>query len=83
MKQLKGFTKRYDVTSLVWYEVYGDINDAIAREKNLMRWQRAWKLRIIEEMNPEWPQLQLHFRISIHSESRIHTAVAPAQNRPM
>jgi putative endonuclease len=57
MKRVKGFTKRYNVSLLVWYELYHDINEAIAREKNLKTWQRAWKLRIIEDMNPDWRDL--------------------------
>jgi putative endonuclease len=56
-KQVKGFTPRYGVAMLVWYEAYGDVNEAIAREKNLKTWHRAWKLRLIEEMNPDWRDL--------------------------
>ena len=49
-----GFTKKYDVKMLVWYERHGDINEAIAREKRLKRWRRDWKRRLIEEDNPRW-----------------------------
>ena len=42
---------------LVWYETYGDINDAIAREKQLKGWNRAWKIRLIEERNSGWNDL--------------------------
>ena len=52
-----GFTRRYDVTRLVWYEDYGEVTEAIAREKSLKRWKRAWKLALIERMNPEWRDL--------------------------
>jgi len=52
-----GFTARYDVVMLVWYETYNDINEAIAREKSLKKWQRAWKIRLIMEMNPDWRDL--------------------------
>ena len=52
-----GFTSKYGVVRLVWYEVYPDISDAITREKRLKRWRRAWKLRLIEESNPQWLDL--------------------------
>jgi putative endonuclease len=52
-----GFTSRYGVVRLVWYEDYPDISDAIMREKRLKRWRRAWKLRLIEETNPQWLDL--------------------------
>ena len=42
---------------LVWFEEYGDVNDAIVREKRLKKWQRAWKTELIEKMNPEWKDL--------------------------
>ena len=54
IKAVPSFTSRYDVSLLVWYEEYGDVNDAIAREKALKRWERKWKLRLIEENNPRW-----------------------------
>ena len=52
-----GFTSKYGVLRLVWYEDYPDISDAITREKRLKRWRRAWKLRLIEEQNPQWLDL--------------------------
>ena len=55
----KGFTSRYDVNRPVWYEAYEQITDAIAREKELKKWRRDWKIRLIEEMNPEWEDLYL------------------------
>ncbi len=42
---------------MVWYEFYGDVNEAIAREKQLKKWERAWKLELIEAMNPDWADL--------------------------
>jgi putative endonuclease len=51
---IEGFTKRYGVHRLVWFEVHGDINEAILREKRIKKWNRSWKLRLIEEMNPDW-----------------------------
>ena len=56
-KVIKGFTSKYDVSRLVWYEAYGKIDEAIAREKALKKWHRDWKVRLIEEMNPEWEDL--------------------------
>ncbi|EJL33919.1 putative endonuclease containing a URI domain [Caulobacter sp. AP07] len=52
-----GFTSKYGVIRLVWYEDYPDISDAIIREKRIKRWRRAWKLRLIEETNPHWRDL--------------------------
>ena len=54
---LDGFTKRYDVKHLVWYELHESIYSAIEREKVIKKWNRAWKLRVIEKMNPEWCDL--------------------------
>ena len=56
-KDVKGFTAKYGVMRLVWYEVYEQITEAIAREKQLKKWHRDWKIRLIEEMNPEWEDL--------------------------
>ena len=58
-KLIKGFTSQYGVTCLVWYETYERIDEAIAREKALKKWHRNWKIRLIEEMNPEWEDLYL------------------------
>jgi putative endonuclease len=52
-----GFTSKYGVHQLVYYERYSNINDAIAREKRIKRWKRAWKIELIEKMNPEWRDL--------------------------
>ena len=52
-----GFTSRYGVKLLVWHETHNDINEAIRREKQIKRWRRAWKLRLIETENPEWKDL--------------------------
>ena len=51
------FTKRFRLTLLVYYEVHGTMIDAIAREKRLKRWRRAWKLELIERQNPYWHDL--------------------------
>ena len=52
-----GFTKRYGVHRLVWYEGCGDMEVAIAREKAIKEWKRAWKIELIEQANPEWRDL--------------------------
>lgn len=52
-----GFTQRYGCKRLVWYEPHEDIAAAIQREKSLKRWLRAWKLKLIEDANPEWRDL--------------------------
>ncbi|SNT61681.1 putative endonuclease [Tardiphaga sp. OK246] len=56
-KEVDGFTRRYDVDKLVWFEVYDDVLSAIAREKELKKWRRDWKIRLIEEQNPNWMDL--------------------------
>ena len=56
-KVVEGFTKKYGIDSLVWYEVHESMESAIAREKAIKKWRRHWKLRVIEEMNPEWEDL--------------------------
>ena len=53
----EGFRSRYSVHKLVYYEFHPSIPDAIAREKRLKKWRRAWKQRIIEEQNPDWLDL--------------------------
>ncbi len=52
-----GFTRRYRVTTLVYVERYAEVYEAIAREKQLKGWNRAWKIRLIEQSNPEWIDL--------------------------
>ncbi|WP_306227421.1 GIY-YIG nuclease family protein [Bosea beijingensis] len=56
-KQRIGFASRYDVDRLVWYEEFEWVHDAIDREKVLKKWRRAWKINLIEDMNPEWADL--------------------------
>lgn len=56
-KVADGFTEKYDVTKLVWYEVCNDINAAIKRENQIKRWRRQWKLTLIEKQNPSWVDL--------------------------
>jgi putative endonuclease len=56
-KVVPGFTSKYDVVGLVWYEVYDDPTSAITREKDIKKWRRDWKIRLIEEDNPDWSDL--------------------------
>jgi len=53
----EGFTKRYQVHQLVYYEIYSYVWDAIQREKNLKKWKREWKMELVETINPEWEDL--------------------------
>jgi len=53
-KLVDGFSKRYNVDRLVWYEEHHSAESAIKREKQIKTWQRAWKIQLIEEMNPNW-----------------------------
>ena len=55
--QADGFTKKYGCKTLVWFEQFGEIELAIRREKQMKEWKRLWKLRVIEEMNPDWNDL--------------------------
>nr|WP_255595720.1 GIY-YIG nuclease family protein [Lysobacter sp. BMK333-48F3] len=52
-----GFSNRYDVTRLVWYEQHETMESAILREKQLKKWNRQWKIGLIEESNPDWRDL--------------------------
>jgi len=54
---VEGFTKRYGVHQLVWYEVHEGMESAIEREKRLKEWKRKWKLELIESTNPSWQDL--------------------------
>ena len=56
-KEVKGFAEKYEVNKLVWYEQTNDIRIAIKREKQIKKWNRKWKIRLIEQENPEWNDL--------------------------
>ena len=56
-KLVEGFTERYGVHQLVWYELHGSMDSAIQREKRLKEWKRKWKVRLIERANPNWEDL--------------------------
>ena len=53
----EGFTKRYGIKDLVWYEVHSEITEAIRREKQIKKWDRSWKVELIQENNPGWRDL--------------------------
>lgn len=57
-----GFSKKYGIKRLVYYHIFDDISDAIAREKQLKKWRRQWKIELIETDNPGWDDL--YFRIT-------------------
>lgn len=61
-KIVEGFTKKYNVDKLVYYELTDSIETAINREKQLKRWHRQWKINLIKEMNPEFKDLSLDWK---------------------
>ena len=56
-KRVEGFTKKYNIDKLVYFETYTDINEAIFREKQIKKWRRDWKINLIEQNNPYWQDL--------------------------
>ena len=56
---IEGFTKKYNIKILVYYEETNSIEAAIQRDKHIKKWNRAWKIRLIEEKNPEWLDLAI------------------------
>ena len=56
-RTIPGFTCRYNLDRLVWYEAHVDISEAIKREKRLKKWNRGWKIKLIEARNPAWMDL--------------------------
>ena len=56
-KLVEGFTKNYGVDKLVYYEVHRNVDSAITREKQIKKWRRAWKIKLIEETNFDWKDL--------------------------
>lgn len=56
-KLVEGFTKKYDLTKLMYYEIFQHVDEAIKREKRLKKWKRQWKINLIEEKNPNWKDL--------------------------
>ena len=58
---IEGFTKKYIVDKLVYFESTADVNEAILREKRLKKWKRQWKIELIEKSNPDWRDLSVDF----------------------
>ena len=58
-KMVEGFTNRYEVHHLVYYESHENVESAIRREKQIKKWSRLWKLKLIEEKNPDWKDLYM------------------------
>ena len=56
-KEIRGFTSRYNITQLVWWEDFEDVQFAIQREKTMKKWPRQWKINLIERTNPNWDDL--------------------------
>jgi putative endonuclease len=61
-KVASGFTSEYDVNHLVYFEQYSDVHDAIRREKQLKKWNRDWKVELIEKNNPRWEDLYVDIK---------------------
>lgn len=57
LKLIDGFTKKYSIKMLAYFEIHNNISEAILREKRLKKWNREWKISLIEKMNPEWNDL--------------------------
>jgi len=60
-KLVAGFTRQHDVGILVWYELHESAIEARTRETQIKKWNRAWKIRLIQERNPDWKDLYLDF----------------------
>jgi len=60
-KLIDGFTKKYNLTSLVYFETFNNMQDEIQREKQLKNWHREWKINLIESTNPDWKDLSEDF----------------------
>jgi putative endonuclease len=74
-KEIEGFSRRYDVSRLVWFEMHDIMESAIVREKQLKNWRRAWKIELIETANPLWRDLAEDFGFPAPSPS------APSSSR--
>ena len=68
-KLIDGFTKKYNLTSLVYFETFNNMRDAIQREKQLKNWHREWKINLIESINPDWKDLTEDFNTDPETSS--------------
>ena len=66
--KINGFTKKYAVNKLVYFETFQDINEAIKREKNVKKWKREWKIKLIETTNKKWEDLAFNWFDDILNE---------------
>ena len=66
-KLVEGFSKKYDLTKLMYFEIFQYIEKAIEREKRLKKWKRQWKINLIEEKNPNWNDLASDWLINLDS----------------
>jgi len=90
-KQFKGFTATYGIDRLAYFRSFGDVHDAIHFEKQLKRWRRSWKIRLIEEDNPHWADLYLEMVAlpplhpdlaeALKAAKACHPGLGPAQDR--
>ena len=62
-KMIDGFTKKYNLTMLIYFEVFNSVEDAIRREKQLKNWHRQWKINLIESINKDWKDLSDKFEM--------------------
>lgn len=64
----EGFTKKYHVHRLVYYEIHSDVYEAITREKRIKKWNRQWKINLVKQYNPQWLDMSigLFWCMSIH-----------------
>ena len=74
----EGFSKQYGTTTLVWFEQHATMEHAITREKRLKKWNRAWKLRVIEEGNPQWHDLAVGLGFEPRTQHHFPTPQHPA-----
>jgi putative endonuclease len=65
---IKGFTQKYGVNKLVYFETFQDVNEAIKREKNVKKWKRDWKIKLIEASNKKWNDLAFNWYDDILNE---------------
>lgn len=66
-KLIEGFSKKYSLTKLMYFEIFQHIEEAIKREKRLKKWKRQWKINLIEQNNPNWNDLAANWSINMDS----------------
>jgi putative endonuclease len=76
-KVFSGFTAKYGVTRLVWYEAHGEREGAFRQERRLKKWNRAWKIRLIEAENPTWADLYEEFCGTSSADQSAVPLIAP------